>query len=819
MPRAKTGAPETVILMNDLKFALRALIKSPFFSFVAIVTLALGIGLNTAMFSLVNSLYLRPLPFGDPGKLVRLYRGTSENPFGDFSPADYQELRSAEAGFGHFAGSSDESVSVSAPGAAPELEDAFRVSSNYFEVLKVRPEMGRVFRHDEETHGKDRVAVISHAMWMSRFAGAADILGRTIRIDGEPHDIIGVLPESADDGRVIRHTGVFRPLGLGAAEMASRGGPWLRVIGRRDSTISVDQGKAFVAALGERVAHEFAKEDAGASWRSEDLLGSTGNQSGKLVVAMLLGLSGFVLLIACSNLANFVLARTIERSQELSVRSALGASRFQLVRPLALESFILAGVGGLSSLPIASWSARWLSAQSVANGGSPMAFPLDWRVLGFALLASLATALFFGTAPALLISRLNINRTLKSGMRGATAGSGHQRMRRLLVIAQFAMAMTLLAGAGFLASGADNLVRHHYGWDSGNVVVGDFDLPKAKYDTPEKILAFQRQLTGRLASVPGATSVALAYALPYTGQVGTRPYLVEGRDRPAKGQETPASYNGITPDFFRVTGSRLLAGRAFGDSDTAASARVAIINQGMARALFANDNPVGHRIARADTDKPEWSEIVGVAGDVLPTGIYQQPSPFQVYHPLAQEPWQFATFGVRAAPGALKDVLAAVGAAFAAVDMDLPVRNLMTADARIERSSFDLGMLKRMLGAFALLGLSLAALGIYGVIARTVAYRTQEIGIRMALGATMADVSRLILGSGLKLGVAGAAIGLAGAVGITRLLASMMPAVDASVAGVVAGAAAVLAAVALVASYLPSRAASRVDPAAAIRAE
>jgi putative ABC transport system permease protein len=425
----------------------------------------------------------------------------------------------------------------------------------------------------------------------------------------------------------------------------------------------------------------------------------------------------------------------------------------------------------------------------------------------------------FGTAPALLISRININRALKSGMRVATAGGDPQKIRRLLVVAQFAMAMTLLAGAAFLMRGAQNLVRHHFGWDSSNVVVGEFDLPKARYDTPEKILGFQRQLTGRLTAIPGVASVALAYALPYTGEVGTRPYLVEGRDRPAKGQEPIASYDGITPDYFRVTGSRLLDGRTFADADTAASARVVIISQGMARSLFPNDNPLGHRIARADTGKPEWSEIVGVAGDVLPTGIYQRPSSFQVYQPLAQEPWQFSRFGIRTVPGASAEVLGAVSAAVAAVDLDLPVRNLMTADARVELSSFDLGMLKKMLGAFALLGLSLAALGIYGVIARTVAQRTREIGIRMALGATVADVRRLILGSGLRLALVGAAFGIAGAVGLTQLLASIMPALESTSVGVVSEAAIVLALVALLASYLPARAASRVDPVAAIRAE
>jgi putative ABC transport system permease protein len=640
------------IPMNDLKFALRALTKSPAFSLIAVITLALGIGLNTAMFSLLNALFLRPLPFEDSASLVRVYRATPQTQDGDFSPVDFRELRAAQDGFGRFAGSYDESVSIAEEGSSAELANAFRVSADYFEVLKVRPEIGRSFRTDEELHGKDRVAIISHDLWTSRFGADPGILGRSIRIDGEIHAIIGVLPEAADDGRVIRHTEVFRPLGLDATETASLGAPWLRVIGRRSPATSAAQGNALVAAVGERVAREFAKEDAGTSWRSEGLLGATGNRGARVIVAMLLGLSGFVLLIACSNLANFVLARTIERSQELSVRSALGASRFQLVRPLALESLVLAAAGGLASLIGAVWATRWLSAQSVANGGSPMAFPLDWRVLGFAVGTSLLTALVFGTAPALLISRMNVNRTLKSAARGATAGGGHQKMRRLLVVAQFAMAMTLLAGAGFLMRGADSLIRNRFGWDSSNVVVGAVDLPKSRYDTPEKILGFQRQLVARLASVPGAETVALAYGFPYMGEIGPRSYVVEGRDRPSKGQEPTASYDGITPDYFKVARTRLLDGRPFADSDTAASSRVVIINESMARALFPKDNPIGHRIARADTEKAVWSEIVGVAVDVRPAGLYQQPSRFQVYHPLSQEPWQFTTFGIRTAPGA-----------------------------------------------------------------------------------------------------------------------------------------------------------------------
>jgi predicted permease len=535
--------------MNDLKYALRALSKSPGFALIAIATLALGIGLNTAMFSLMNALFLRPLPFADSASLVRLYRTTPETREGDFSPADFYDLRAVDSSFGACAGSMEETVAMAEAGRPAELESAFGVSANYLQVLGVRPEIGRLFRPEEDGPEDRRVAVISHALWKNHFAAATDILGRSIRLDGEPYAIIGVLPEAADDGRVLRQVGIFRPLNLSAAERASRGGPWIRIIGRRAAAISEGQGKAIVASIGARLAREEAKDDGGASWRCVRLRGATGNPSGRIVVAMLLGLSGFVLLIACSNLANFVLARTIERAQELSVRSALGASLFHLIRPLALESLALSALGGAAALLVALWSTRWLSAQSVASGGSPMDFPLDWRVLGFAVGSSVATAFVFGTAPALLIAKINVNETLKSGMRGATTGTRHRRLRSLLVIAQFAMATTLLAGAGFLVRGAASLIKQHFGWDSAGVVEGSVELPKARYGTPERILAFDRELTARLRAIPGVDSVALAYALPYSGALGPRQYLVEGRERPAKGQEPAATYDGITPDF------------------------------------------------------------------------------------------------------------------------------------------------------------------------------------------------------------------------------------------------------------------------------
>ncbi len=805
--------------MNDLKFALRSLIKSPGFSGVAILTLALGIGLNTAVFSLMNTMFLRPLPFEDSSSLVRVFRTTPGNSEGDLSAADFLDLQSAETGFGRFASSWDESVSLTEKGGSTELQRSVRVSPNYFEVLRLHAEIGRTLIAADEAEGSPRVVVISHDLWERRFGGSPDAVGRVIRVGGESHVIVGVLPGYANDGRFIRDFGLFRPQRLSPSERTSRDEPWMRVIGRRAAGVTPAQGSAFVAAIGARLAKDNPKADGSAGLRAQRLMGATGSQTGLIIVGMLLCLSACVMLIACSNLANFVLARTLERSQELSVRAALGASLYQLVRPIALESLLLSCAGGLGALLVDSWCSNWLTAQAIASGGSAIHFPIDWRVLCAAVASSIATALVFGTAPALLVARLNLNGTLKSGMRGATKGTGHRKMRSLLVVGQFAMAMTLLAGAAFVIRGAQGMIGRHMGWDSADVAVGQFDLPKGKYDSAEKILAFQRALGAKMRGIPGVDSFSLAYAFPYNGQMGSRQYLVEGRPAPAKGNEPTASYDGVSPDYFRVSGGRILAGRAFTDADTGQSGRVSIISESMARALFPDGSAVGQRIRRTDTQKPEWSLVVGVAADTRTAAFYKQPYAFQVYHPIAQEPWQYSMFAVRAQPGALKSVLAELRPAIASIDQDLAVENFMTGDAMVEQSASDLTLLRKMLSAFAALGLLLAALGIYGVIARTVVQRTPEIGIRMALGASLANVRSLVLASGLRLAVVGSAAGLVGGFAITRLLGTMMPGLNSSPLPVIGASMIVLAVVAVAACYLPAMAAAKVDPAIAIRGD
>ena len=805
--------------IRDLQLAARNLLKSPGFTLVAVVTLALGIGLGTAVFSLLNVILLRPLPFENPESLVRLRRSTLQNPNGAFAPADYLDLKRAEAPFGVFAGYAGQHVSLSEPGHPAELQEARRVSADYFGILRVKPEIGRTFLPEEEVNGRHRVVVLSHALWENRFEGSADVIGRIVRVDGEESEIVGVLPAWASDDRVIGQTALFRPLAFTARERGSRTDCWVGIIGRRSLALTEAQGNEFVATFGLRLAAAFSTEHERCSWRCEKPLGELGNSTGQAIVAMLLGLSACVLLIACSNLANFLLARTISRAHELAIRAALGASRAQLIRPLAVEALLLALAGGGAGLLVSVGASRWFSAQSVASGGAPISFPLDWRVLGFALGTSIFTALFFGVAPALFAIRVNVNDTLKRGGRGVTASRGHNRLRHFLIIGQFAMAMILVAGAGFIARGATNFLRQHIGWDSSMVAQGGFELAKSKYPGPDQILAFDRQALERIQQVPGVQAASLSYGMPYDGPVGPRPYLVDGRDRPAKGLEPTATYNGVTSDYFTVAGIRLLRGRVFNATDSAASPKVVIINESMARVLFPDENPIGRHLAVAGTEKPNWAEIVGVVADVRSLAVYQRPIPFQTYHPFVQEPWQRVRFAVRTSGIAPESVLSALRATITGLDPDLPVRQLMSADAMIEQWSFELTMLRNMLGTFALLGLGLAALGIYGVIARGVVQRTGEIGIRVALGANAADIVRMVLGSGVRLALTGAGLGVFGAYGLSRLIAHIMPAMQTNGALVLGISTAVLTLIALVACYLPARKASKIDPVIALRAE
>ncbi len=805
--------------LKDLRQGVRTLLKSPGFTILAIVTLGLGIGVNTSMFNVVDGLMFKPLPYPDCAQLERIDRATAQNPQGRVSPADFLDFQREAGRYGEISAYALGDTSLSEPGQPAEMVRAMRITSNFFSTLGILPQLGRDFRPRENIPGNDRVVILSQPCWQNRFGGKTDIIGRTLRIDGEPHEIVGVMPASLNDGRHLGGIDLFRPLALDQQKSADRHSLILRIIGRRTGQLSRPEAAALIASFGARLATDFPEVNAGSTWRTISLTDTVMDSNGRSMMAMLVGLSGFVLLIACSNLANLLLARTIARAREFAVRSALGASRTQLLRPLIAESLLLAFAGGVCAIIVARWTMDYLSVRSTDDNGARIVFDLDWSVLGWALAASLVTALAFGLAPALFALRLDLNNTLKSGARGATGGRGHQRFRALLIVGQFALAMVLLTGAALFIRGLDELNHRRAGWESEHLVTGTVVLPAAGYPDADRINGFHRLAVERLKALPGVASVGVAAFPPFFNWSDYRKYLVEGRERPERGHEPVATANRVSPGYFATVGTRLHAGRGFNERDTLASPKVFIINQAMATGLFGQENPVGRRLAQAGDDNLSWGEIVGVAADVKSAAADSSPVIFQLYQPMTQEPGARSEIAVRTTGVPSSALIDSIRAAITGLDPDLPVRRLQAADATVDRANYQLAVLRDMLTSFAVLGLGLASLGIYGVIARTMAQRTNEFAIRLALGASVQDITRLILTSGVKLALVGSALGLLGALAVSRLLAAGFSGMHLNNLPVLIGTTLLLIAVAVVACWIPARRAGRVNPIEALRAE
>ena len=596
---------------TDLRLAVRQLLKSPGFTLLAIVTLALGIGANTSMFSVLNGILLKPLPYAGSAQLESIFRSTAQNPKGGISPADFLDLQRAMRGYGTIAAYMAADTSLSEPGRPAEMAAGIRITSNFFSTLGTTPQLGRDFRPDEEVLGNDRVLVISHRYWKNRFGG--DPASSAARCASTAN--------RTDRRRPAREFQRLAPPGMGRRFPAPRprhqdirrpqhdAAP---AVGRRSSTISHVEGERVIASFGARLATAFPAANAGSTWRTVSL--DSTFLDGPVTLSMLVGLSGFVLLIACSNLANLLLARTMSRAREFAVRSALGASRTRLLRPLIAESLLLALAGGACASIVAAWAADWLAVRSTGDNGERVVLALDWHVLGWALAASLATSLAFGLGPALFAMRLDPINTLKSGGRGTTGGRGHRRFRNLLIVGQFALAMVLLAGAALFVRGLDELNRRRSGWESDHLVTGTVLLPAGIYRDPDTISAFHRVVVQRLESLPGVAAASISSFTPFFNWPDARKYLVEGHDRPMPGHEPAAVVNRISPHYFDVVGTRLFAGRTFNERDTLDSPKVFVINQAMAKGLFGTGRAIGGRVAQAGTEALQWGEIVGVVG-------------------------------------------------------------------------------------------------------------------------------------------------------------------------------------------------------------
>ncbi|HEY8995073.1 MAG TPA: ABC transporter permease, partial [Lacunisphaera sp.] len=762
-------------MLSDLKLSLRSLIKSPGFTIVALLTLTLGIGLNTAMFSLLNTYLLRPLPFPESDRIFTLYRTDPQSQRSGHSAPNFRDIAEATRGTAQLALLRTWGFTLSEPGKPSDIFTTHRVSPDYFEVLGVQSELGRLFRPEEDAPGANHVIVISHAFWKTRFDGDPNIIGRVVRLDGEPTEIVGVLPARAAAPSLWGQVWIYRPLGLTPEEKNRRLDNQFQIIGRYRSGVAPAAAQAEFDAVSARLAQDHPAENRSLGLRAVSLQSTSLSPNGRNLTFLLLGLSGFVLLIACANLANLLLARALARAREFAIRAALGASRGQLIRPLAGECLLLALGGGALGILASTWISDLLARQF--GGGDPaFRFSLDIRVLAFAVTAALMTSLLFGVLPAWLVSQVRMNEALKSSTRNSTGDRSHQRFRQLLIVGQFALALVLLSGATVFVRGLDQLVHRDAGWRPAGLVTGKLAMPMNITADSDRTMRFYRQVQERIAALPGVESASVDVELPLFGYPGPVWFEIEGRANPPADRRPMLRKNPVSPEFFRTTGITLRQGRTFAATDRLGSPPFFVINEAMARAVFPAGDAVGHRLRVAGMPDNEWGEIVGIVNDVRFLNVGAEQTPFQLYKPLAQETWGYVSVTARARTStAAAALVEPMRRTVAELDPDVSFTDLMPVPDAVERSFGDFRFIGQLLSGFALLGLFLAVLGIYGVITRTVLLRTGEIGIRVALGAQWHDITRLIVGGGARLAIAGAALGLVLASLLTAVLARTLP--------------------------------------------
>ena len=792
--------------LKDLRMGLRMLRKNPGFTAVAVLTLALGIGVNTSMFSALQALVARPLPYRDPAGLVQLFQTSPQSQHEPHHSAanflDYQQ----SGAFEFLAAVNDKPFNLAEPGQPAERVRGLQVSADLFPMFGVQPALGRWFTRQEDTPGRNNVVLLDYGFWQRRFSGATNIIGRAIRLDGEAVTVVGVMPARFHDVMLMGPAYLWRPIAFSDAERADRGKNYLKCIARIKPGKSLKQAQAATDLLAATQLKDHPDNSAD-GLRLVPLAAASLPPEARTIVWSIMALAGFVLLIACANLANLQFARTAARGREFAIRGALGAPRGRLLRQLLVESLLIALIGGGLGIFVAHWSNELLQRQFVADGETFLNLRLNLRILLFAFAAATASGLVFGLAPAWLASRTDVNDALKQGARGTTGDRTQHRLQHSLIVAEVALAMMLLAGAGLVVSGLRSFAERDPGWQVKGLTVGYLTLPESKYGNDDAIRAFTGRLQEKLNALPGVDHVAMAWSLP-VGQFNQGgSFNIDGRPEPPKGTFQNCCMDGITPGFFETLGIRVQSGRDFTFDDSTNRPAVVIINEAMARAFWPGASPVGGHL--------NGSEIVGVVSDVrFPANPSQQPTPYQTYRPFAQSPG--LTFAV-----AIRGRLTAetLRRTVAEVDPDQPVGNPGPLSSVVNGTLGNFAVGGKVLSVFALLGLSLAALGIYGVISGFVVRRTGEIGVRMALGAQIRDVLWLVLKTGLRLSLIGTGIGLVGACAITRLLASVMSELPAPNPWVIALVALLLVAITLFACWLPARRASRVDPMVALRNE
>ncbi|MGI9114588.1 MAG: ABC transporter permease [Chthoniobacterales bacterium] len=808
-------------MTSDLKLALRQLLKAPGFSAIAIVTLALGIGANTAIFSAINTVLVKTLPYPQPERIVLLWGEDKTHDLhrGQVSATDIADYRARNHVFDEMSTYTDFRPVLTGAGE-PERIFGAQVGDGFFDVMRAKPMLGRVFTAEEQVEGKDYVAVLSYALWHKRFADDPQIVGKTVTLSARPYTVIGVLPASVHSlprGLLPAPAEFYRPVAE-APDEKERASRHLRAIARLRPGVTLTQAQSEMDLISRQLEREHPDTDSRAGIHlvtlREDLVSRV-----RPALLMLFGAVVFLLLIACANVGNLLLARSISRYREIAIRAALGASRARVIRQFLTESILLALAGGVLGVLGATWSIGVMQTFGARVVPLLSGVELDVRVLTFSFVVSILTGVVFGCAPALRASRVSLNETLNDAGRTPGAVSTRSPLRSVLVVTEIALAMVLLVAAGLLIKTVFRLNSVDPGFDPERVLTMNVSLPRARYPKEENWSAFYERMLQRIKALPAVEAAAVTSVLPVSENFDRRTIEIEGQPRPVSELSEVDSYV-VTPDYLQAMSISLVRGRGLTFHDTADAPPAVLISESMARKYWAGEEAIGKRIRFENSEPVEkrpWRTVVGIVPDVKQYGL-DTAGTMALYVPQLQMPQSNMTLVVRTRiePGSMAD---AIRREILAIDPEQAVFNVATMK-EIVADSISLRRLSMfLLAGFAALALLLAAIGIYGVLAQTVAQRTHEIGIRMALGAQMRDVLKLILGHGMALAGIGIVAGVLGALGVTRLIANLLFGVAATDPSTFLAISLLLGAVAFLACYLPARRAALVQPMEALRYE